>query len=172
MSEPSARLAFAIVAVASMSAIGAAFGDAAPSGGGAEPSLHLSWPLCTTSFDGFGYRTDPFTGRNAFHAGLDLKADVGTPVHAARGGSVIAAEVRGPYGNMIEIDHGGGVKTRYGHLDALGVKAGDQIGEGDRIGLSGRSGRASEPHLHFEVWLNGVVWDPRKFLPADCSARN
>jgi murein DD-endopeptidase MepM/ murein hydrolase activator NlpD len=163
------------VAVASMIALAAVVSVAraaepeteatpAPTAAPADFPFLLSWPLCSTDASGFGDRVDPFTGRRAFHAGLDLRTDVGTPVRAPREGKVIAAELRGPYGNMIEIDHGFEVKTRYGHLDSFAVKAGDRIAAGDIIARSGQSGRASTPHLHFEVWYHDVVWDPRLFL--------
>jgi len=136
----------------------------APAADKLDPPFRLSWPLCATDASGFGYRVDPFTGRTAFHAGLDLRANVGTPVRAPRDGAVVAAELRGPYGNMVEIDHGSGVKTRYGHLDSIAVKAGDRVAAGEIIARSGQSGRASVLHLHFEVWYRDVVWDPRRFL--------
>ena len=122
---------------------------------------HYIAPVCAGPGSGFGYRIDPYTGRNAFHAGLDFEVAIGTPVFASAAGKVMAAEQRGPYGLMIEIDHGGGHKTRYGHLSELAVKADDEVAQGAIIAKSGATGRAQVPGLHFEIWRNEVVHDPR-----------
>jgi murein DD-endopeptidase MepM/ murein hydrolase activator NlpD len=165
------QFAIAVALIASFTAALAARGapgdgasPPAPAADKFDPPFRLAWPLCATDASGFGYRVDPFTGRFAFHAGLDLRVAIGTPVRAPREGTVLAAELRGPYGNMIEIDHGAGVKTRYGHLDGFAVAAGDRVAAGAIIGRSGQSGRSNVPHLHFEVWYRDVVWDPRRFL--------
>ncbi|MBI1211608.1 MAG: peptidoglycan DD-metalloendopeptidase family protein [Alphaproteobacteria bacterium] len=115
---------------------------------------------------GFGYRVDPFTGRVAFHSGTDLAGEFGTPVLATAPGRVIAAERRGPYGLMVELDHGHGIHTRYGHLQAALVKPGDFVQFRQRIALMGSSGRSTGPHCHYEVWFNSVVRDPIKFFEA------
>lgn len=118
------------------------------------------------STSGFGYRVDPFTGRVAFHSGADMAGEFGTPILASAPGRVIAAERRGPYGLMVEIDHGRGVRTRYGHLQNAFVKAGDQVAFRQKIATMGSSGRSTGPHLHYEIWFNDVVRDPTKFFDA------
>jgi len=126
----------------------------------------LDRPLCSgRAASGFGYRVDPMTQRFAFHAGLDFMAEFGTPVRASAAGTVIAAETRGPYGRMIDVDHGGGLTTRYAQLRSIDVIAGDRVGAGQVLATVGSSGRSEGPHLHFEVWFEGKVWDPLKFLP-------
>ena len=113
---------------------------------------------------GFGFRSDPFTGRNALHTGLDFPADTGTPVLAAAGGMVRLTESHPAYGNMVEIDHGNGLVTRYAHNSKLMVKSGDIVKRGQPISEVGNSGRSTGPHLHFEVLVDGVPQDPKKFL--------
>jgi murein DD-endopeptidase MepM/ murein hydrolase activator NlpD len=115
---------------------------------------------------GFGWRLDPFTGRNAFHEGIDFAATVGTPIVAAAGGVVIAAEFHYQYGNMIEIDHGNDMVTRYAHASRLLAKVGDIVRRGQHIADVGSTGRSTGPHLHFEVRVKGVAQDPHKFLSA------
>jgi murein DD-endopeptidase MepM/ murein hydrolase activator NlpD len=124
----------------------------------------LSGPLQPTS--SFGYRTDPFLGRPALHSGLDLRDDYGAPVRAAAGGVVVAAGPRGGYGNLVEIDHGGGMSTRYGHLSALDVAPGEPVKPGAVIGRVGSTGRSTGPHLHYEVRVDGEAVDPARFLEA------
>jgi murein DD-endopeptidase MepM/ murein hydrolase activator NlpD len=118
------------------------------------------------STSGFGYRVDPFTGRVAFHSGADMAGEFGTSILATAPGRVIAAERRGPYGLMVEIDHGRGIRTRYGHLQSAFVKAGDQVAFRQKIATMGSSGRSTGPHLHYEIWFNDVVRDPTKFFDA------
>jgi murein DD-endopeptidase MepM/ murein hydrolase activator NlpD len=115
---------------------------------------------------GFGARRDPFTGRMAFHAGEDMASAYGTSVYATTSGTVTYAGPRGAYGNMIEINIGNGFKTRYGHLSHVGVKVGQKIAFRDVIGRVGSTGRSSGPHLHYEVWFDGIVRDPTKFIEA------
>jgi murein DD-endopeptidase MepM/ murein hydrolase activator NlpD len=112
----------------------------------------------------FGYRIDPFAGRQAFHAGIDFIADPGTPVMAAAGGKIVFADFYGDYGRVIDIDHDNGLMTRYAHLSAISVKEGDLVLKGQKIGAVGSSGRSTGPHLHFEVRENGVPLNPAKFL--------
>jgi murein DD-endopeptidase MepM/ murein hydrolase activator NlpD len=114
----------------------------------------------------FGWRIDPFTGRSALHTGLDFPAAPGTPYVAAAGGVVVAQEYHPEYGNMIEIDHGNNLVTRYGHSSKVFVKKGDLIRRGQLIGEVGTTGRSTGPHLHFEVLVQGVPQDPQKFLAA------
>ena len=119
---------------------------------------------------GFGFRADPFTGRTALHTGLDFPADVGTPVAAAAGGVVIFSERHPQYGNLIEIDHGNGLVTRYAHNSKVMVNVGDLIKRGQIISEVGTTGRSTGPHLHFEVLVDGVPQDPAKFLAAGDAA--
>jgi murein DD-endopeptidase MepM/ murein hydrolase activator NlpD len=136
-------------------------------------STKLGWPTCGNRTAGFGYLVDPFTGRIAFHAGQDLADDFGTPVRAAAAGEVLAAERRGPYGMMIEVDHPSGLATRYAQLQRILVKPGDRVLAGEKIATVGSSGRSTGPHLHFEVWRQGAVEDPSKHLPPyDACAEN
>jgi murein DD-endopeptidase MepM/ murein hydrolase activator NlpD len=114
----------------------------------------------------FGWRIDPFTGRSALHTGLDFQAEPGTPIFAAAGGVVVAAEAHPEYGNMVEIDHGNNLVTRYGHASRLLVKKGDLVKRGQKIAEVGSTGRSTGPHLHFEVLVQGVQQDPQKFLAA------
>ncbi|MDR2711183.1 MAG: M23 family metallopeptidase [Burkholderiales bacterium] len=112
----------------------------------------------------FGYRVDPFTGMRAFHEGIDFSALPGTPVVAAAAGKVIRAETHPQYGKLIEIDHGNGLVTRYGHNSELLVNVGDLVVRGQAIATVGSTGRSTGPHLHFEVRLNGVAQNPTRFL--------
>jgi murein DD-endopeptidase MepM/ murein hydrolase activator NlpD len=112
----------------------------------------------------FGWRIDPFTGRSALHTGLDFPADVGTPIYAAAGGVVVTQEFHPQYGNMIEIDHGNDLITRYAHTSKVLVKKGDLIKRGQEIAEVGTTGRSTGAHLHFEVLVQGVPQDPQKFL--------
>ncbi|CAG0948802.1 Murein DD-endopeptidase MepM [Burkholderiales bacterium] len=112
----------------------------------------------------FGYRIDPFTGRQAHHEGIDFPAETGTPIVAAASGKVIAAEWHREYGKMVEIDHGNGLVSRYAHASTLGVSEGDLVVRGQQIAAVGTTGRSTGPHLHFEVRLNGVPQNPARFL--------
>ncbi|WP_275782763.1 M23 family metallopeptidase [Pararhizobium gei] len=114
----------------------------------------------------FGNRPDPFFGRLALHAGIDFRAQTGTLIVATAPGTIIAAGRTGSYGNMVEIDHGNGVTTRYAHLSNILVNIGDKIDAGEAIGRSGSTGRSTGPHLHYEVRLNGEAVDPMRFLTA------
>jgi murein DD-endopeptidase MepM/ murein hydrolase activator NlpD len=114
----------------------------------------------------FGWRIDPFTGRQALHTGLDFQGEIGTPILAAAGGVVVTAETHPAYGNMVEVDHGNNVITRYAHSSKLLVKKGDLVKRGQRLALVGTTGRSTGPHLHFEVLVQGVPQDPHKFLAA------
>ena len=114
----------------------------------------------------FGLRIDPFSGQQAMHTGLDFPADPGTPIVAAAGGVVQAREHHPAYGHMVEIDHGNQIATRYAHASRVLVKKGDIVKRGQKIAEVGSTGRSTGPHLHFEVWVSGVVQDPRRFLDA------
>lgn len=115
---------------------------------------------------GFGLRIDPFSGRRSFHEGIDFAAATGTPILAAAGGVVIAAEYHHQYGNMVEIDHGNDMVTRYAHASRLHVKLGDIVRRGQHIADIGSTGRSTGAHLHFEVLVKGLPQDPHKFLAA------
>jgi murein DD-endopeptidase MepM/ murein hydrolase activator NlpD len=112
----------------------------------------------------FGWRIDPITGRSALHTGLDFQADPGTPILAAAGGVVVIQEYHPAYGNMVEIDHGNNLITRYAHASATYVKKGDLVKRGQKIAAVGSTGRSTGPHLHFEVLADGSPQDPQKFL--------
>jgi murein DD-endopeptidase MepM/ murein hydrolase activator NlpD len=114
----------------------------------------------------FGNRLDPFFKRLAMHAGIDFRQRIGTPIMAPGAGTVIAAGPAGGYGIMVEIDHGNGITTRFGHLSKILVRKGDRVEEGEDIALSGSTGRSTGPHLHYEVRRNGQAVDPMRFLNA------
>ncbi|MDB5563573.1 MAG: hypothetical protein JWP84_139 [Tardiphaga sp.] len=115
---------------------------------------------------GFGVRSDPFLGRPAMHTGLDFRAATGDPIRATANGRVTSAAYAGGYGRMVEIDHGNGLATRYGHMSEIHVKVGDTIKIGQVIGLVGSTGRSTGPHLHYETRIDGEAVDPQKFLRA------
>ena len=115
---------------------------------------------------GFGVRSDPFLGRPAMHTGLDFRASTGDPVRATANGKVVNAGWSGGYGRMVEIDHGNGLSTRYGHLSEIGVKVGETVKIGQIIGAVGSTGRSTGPHLHYETRIDGDAVDPQKFLRA------
>lgn len=114
----------------------------------------------------FGWRIDPITGRSALHTGLDFPATPGTAIFAAAGGMVVTQEFHAQYGNMLEVDHGNNLITRYAHTSKVLVKKGDLIKRGQKIAEVGNTGRSTGPHLHFEVLVQGVPQDPQKFLNA------
>jgi murein DD-endopeptidase MepM/ murein hydrolase activator NlpD len=115
---------------------------------------------------GFGVRSDPFLGRPAMHTGLDFRAATGDPVRATANGKVTASGWSGGYGRMVEVDHGNGLATRYGHLSEISVRVGDTIRIGQVIGAVGSTGRSTGPHLHYETRIDGEAVDPQKFLRA------
>jgi murein DD-endopeptidase MepM/ murein hydrolase activator NlpD len=114
--------------------------------------------------DGFGWRRDPIDGSREFHKGVDIVASTGTPVRASADGLVTAAGRMAGYGGMIQLVHGFGMTTRYGHLSKVMVTPGQRVKRGDVIGLVGSTGRSTGPHLHYEVFRAGVQVDPRKYL--------
>lgn len=128
--------------------------------------LPLSRPTNTGKSSGFGMRFDPFTGRPAFHSGLDFSGGMYTPIHATAPGIVSFTGVRSGYGNTIEVDHGSGFKTRYAHLSGINVSPGQRVAVGQRIGAMGSTGRSTGPHLHYEVWVNGRAQNPDRFVRA------
>lgn len=133
----------------------------------ASASLPLARPTTdTTRASGFGVRIDPFTGRPAFHPGLDFAGPMMTPVYSTAPGVVSFTGVRTGYGNTVEIDHGHGLKTRFAHLAAISVTVGQRVGVHQRIGGIGSTGRSTGPHLHYEVWVDGRPQNPERFVRA------
>lgn len=129
----------------------------------------LAMPVSATSFDrssGFGVRVDPFTGRYAFHPGIDFAGPSGSWVHATAPGRVIFAGYRGGYGNMVEIDHGYGLHTRYAHLASISVRPETWLPKGGNLGRVGSTGRSTGPHVHYEVWYDNTLKNPENFLEA------
>ena len=114
----------------------------------------------------FGYRTDPFLGRLELHTGVDLVQPFGSEIHATGAGRVIHAGLEGGYGDMVEIDHGFGLTTRYGHMSDIAVAEGEEVKQGDVLGRLGSTGRSTGPHLHYEVRVDGEPVDPERFLRA------
>lgn len=108
----------------------------------------------------FGWRADPFGEGYRFHEGLDYAAGAGTRVVASRGGVVTYAGAAGAYGNLVTVDHGNGIETRYAHLSAIAVRAGQRVDTGQTLGRVGSTGRSTGPHLHFEIRVNGKAVDP------------
>lgn len=119
---------------------------------------------------GFGWRLDPFNGTSAFHEGIDFSAPTGTPIVAAAGGVIVSAEYHPQFGNMLEIDHGGEIQTRYAHTSKIYVKVGDIVKRGQHIADIGSTGRSTGAHLHFEVRVKDVPQNPHKFLNAGVTA--
>ncbi|MGG7518440.1 peptidoglycan DD-metalloendopeptidase family protein [Allorhizobium undicola] len=129
--------------------------------------MPLSNPAPTTEITSpFGNRTDPLLGRLAMHTGVDFRAPTGGEIKAAGAGTVVSAGYSGGYGNMVEIDHGQGVSTRYGHMSKILVRVGDRVETGGTVGLAGSTGRSTGSHLHYEVRRNGVAVDPMRYVAA------
>ncbi len=127
----------------------------------ATPSI---WPLTGWISSGYGTRRDPFTGGNDFHPGLDISGNTGQEIQAPADGTVTDANYAGNYGNMVAIDHGFGITTRYAHLSRFAVSPGQQISRGQVIGYVGTTGRSTSSHLHYEVLVNGQLTNPLNLL--------
>lgn len=127
-------------------------------------SIPSVWPTRGWVTSDFGHRLDPYTADRVMHAGLDIAAPHGKEVVAPSDGTVVFAGLEGGYGNVLVIDHGYGIKTRYGHLASISVKAGDKVMRGQKVAAVGNTGRSTGPHLHYEVRVNGVAQNPRKFI--------
>lgn len=138
------------------------------SGGIDTPVVHgtgvFIWPCNGPITSPFGYRTHPIFGTTIYHAGIDIGVDYGTPIHAADGGTVIAAEWYGGYGNAVIIDHGNGLQSLYGHNSSLTVSVGETVSQGQIIAYAGSTGYSTGPHCHFEVRQNGEAVDPMGYL--------
>ena len=122
------------------------------------------WPTEGLVTSPFGPRRSPFTGRIQHHKGLDISARMGTPIYSPAKGVITAAGTDGAYGISVEIKHGGGISTKYGHMQKFVVKVGQAVERGEIIGYVGRTGRVTGPHLHYEVLLNGVPTDPYAYI--------
>ncbi len=127
-------------------------------------STPSTWPTRGWVTSDFGQRLDPYTADRVMHAGLDIASEHGRPVAAPSDGIVVFAGLEGGYGNVLVIDHGYGIKTRYGHLSQITVKAGDRVKRGQQVAAVGNTGRSTGPHLHYEVRVNGIPQNPRKFI--------
>jgi murein DD-endopeptidase MepM/ murein hydrolase activator NlpD len=127
----------------------------------ATPSI---WPALGWLSASYGNRLDPFTGQPQFHGGIDISADKGRPVFATASGTVISASYNGDYGNIIVVDHGFGLTSRYAHLSRFRAKVGDRVERGQAIGEVGSTGRATGPHVHYEVLVNGKLINPLQLL--------
>ncbi|MBZ4416767.1 peptidoglycan DD-metalloendopeptidase family protein [Myxococcus sp. RHSTA-1-4] len=122
------------------------------------------WPARGWVTSDFGSRVDPYTADRVMHGGIDIAAPHGKEVYSPSDGTVVFAGLEGGYGNVLVIDHGYGIKTRYGHLSKMLVKAGDKVKRGSLIAAVGNTGRSTGPHLHYEVRVNGIPQNPRKFI--------
>jgi len=127
----------------------------------ATPSI---WPVTGGLSSSFGIRRDPFTGSPEFHSGLDIPADKGEPVRATADGKVLSARWSGDFGNLVVVDHGYGIGTRYGHLSRFAVSEGQTLRKGDIVGFVGSTGRSTSPHVHYELLLNGRPTNPLRLL--------
>jgi murein DD-endopeptidase MepM/ murein hydrolase activator NlpD len=127
----------------------------------ATPSV---WPVAGWLTSSYGTRKDPFTHDADFHPGLDISADYGVPVLATGDATVVGAGTNGAYGNMVMLDHGFGIVTKYGHMSRLAVAANQHVKRGDVIGYVGSTGRSTGAHLHYEIWMNGRLTNPMTLL--------
>ena len=136
-----------------------------PAGTVAIPSTEPVKGMALTS--GYGVRSDPFRGRAAMHAGIDLAAPIGTPIYATADGIVGRSEWAGGYGNLVELNHGRGIQTRFGHLSRSLVRAGQRVKRGDLIAYMGSTGRSTGSHLHYEVRIDGKAVNPVPFMQSN-----
>jgi murein DD-endopeptidase MepM/ murein hydrolase activator NlpD len=127
----------------------------------ATPSI---WPVAGWLSSSYGTRRDPFNDASSFHPGLDISADYGSPVLASGDATVSSAGMNGTYGNMVVLDHGYGITTKYGHLSRIAVTQDQHVKRGDIIGYVGSTGRSTGPHLHYEIWMNGRLTNPMTLL--------
>jgi murein DD-endopeptidase MepM/ murein hydrolase activator NlpD len=122
------------------------------------------WPARGWVTSDFGTRIDPYTAERKMHQGMDIATPHGQPVYVPSDGTVVFIGTEGGYGKVLVIDHGYGVKTRYGHLSEIHVRLGDRVKRGDKVASVGNTGRSTGPHLHYEVRVNGIPENPRKFI--------
>jgi murein DD-endopeptidase MepM/ murein hydrolase activator NlpD len=122
------------------------------------------WPARGWVTSDFGTRIDPYTAERKMHHGLDIATPHGQPIYTPSDGTVVFSGVEGGYGKVLVIDHGYGVKTRYGHVSEIFVRAGEHVNRGDKVAAVGNTGRSTGPHLHYEVRVNGIPENPRKFI--------
>jgi murein DD-endopeptidase MepM/ murein hydrolase activator NlpD len=127
-------------------------------------SVPSVWPVRGWVTSDFGSRLDPYTSERVMHAGIDIAGPFGKEIIAPADGTVVFAGLEGGYGNVLVVDHGYGIKTRYGHLASINVKPGEKVKRGDVLAMLGNTGRSTGPHLHYEVRVNGVAQNPRKFI--------
>lgn len=127
----------------------------------AAPTL---WPVQGRITASFGERIDPFSGEGAFHRGVDISSDIGTPIIAPADGVIQFADIMNGYGRTVVVDHGNGVSTLFGHLSGFAVSSGQQVHRGDTLGFVGQSGRSTGPHLHYEVRIFNTPVNPHKYL--------
>lgn len=139
--------------------------DAVQAGGTGAISIPSIQPIARFTFtSAYGVRSDPFQGSAAMHAGIDLASPTGTPIYATADGVIDRAEWFGGYGNMVEIEHGKGIATRYGHMSKIVARSGERVKRGDLIGYVGSTGRSTGSHLHYEVRIDGRAVNPVPFL--------
>lgn len=131
-----------------------------------EKTTPSIWPANGRVSDSYGWRKDPFSGEMAFHEGIDIAGDYGSPVIVTAKGRVTRSEWVAGYGNLVEVEHRGGIVTRYGHNSVNMVKAGDEVHGGQVIAFMGSTGRSTGSHVHYEVRVNGTAVNPQIFLPA------
>ena len=127
-------------------------------------SMPTIWPVVGFVSSSFGWRSAPFGGRGQFHKGLDITNRIGTPIMAPAQGMVTLSGRDGAYGFSVEINHGSGIVTKYGHMQRCAVQEGQWVKRGEIVGYVGMSGRTTGPHLHYEVRLNGVPVDPMRYI--------
>lgn len=140
----------------------AGLGISTASTGSVTPDI---WPVSGVVSSHFGFRVSPSGIGSTYHEGLDIASSYGNPVHATANGRITQAGWVNGYGYLVEIDHGNGIKTRYGHNSAILVSVGDQVVQGQTISLIGSTGNSTGPHCHYEVRVNGEAVDPTLFLP-------
>ena len=129
-----------------------------------DQATPVIWPTEGWLSGTYGYRSDPFTGQRDFHPAIDVSTSIGQPVYATATGQVVSAAKNGAYGNLIEINHGFELLTRYGHLSSFAVSAGDTVLRGDVIGYVGATGRATGSHVHYEIWSGSGTINPMRLL--------
>lgn len=127
------------------------------------------WPVLGHITDGFGERLDPFSGEGAFHTGVDVSADYGSPVHVTADGVVVTVDTHTGYGRVVIVEHGFGLTTWYAHLSSYAVVAGTRVKRGEVIGYAGVSGRSTGPHVHYEVRMNNAPVNPWRYMKSNPS---